>query len=232
MIVSREEFPSLTRPLIGLKVARASQGYGSAILVDLGRLIPEIGGRRSLRAEAALILEWDWRFETESGIVCGSSSSNPAIADGLAELEGRSVVAVRVEGRLPELVAELDGGLWIRSCACVEGDPQWSLRLPGGSWLHCEAGAIHRLRKGEAEAGEPVEEEDDGLALAEAAAKRWGEKLVPEARGFCADCACYIRLDGPGHLLDYGVCGSPRSIFDGRVVSFRSGCAAFVDRRS
>lgn len=33
-------------------------------------------------------------------------------------------------------------------------------------------------------------------------------------------------------FLDYGVCTSPRSIFDGKVVSSRSGCAAFVEDNS
>jgi hypothetical protein len=100
------------------------------------------------------MLEWDWRFETDSEIVFGSSSSNPDLDAGLAELVGRSVVAVSVEG------------------------------------------------------------------------------VVPNAPGACNDCVFYVRLDGTGHFLDYGVCTSPRSIFDGKVVSFRSGCAAFVEGES
>lgn len=228
MIIPREEIASLTRPLIGLEVARAYQGYGSTARIDLGRLIPAIGRRRGLRAEASLMLEWDWRFETDSGIVFGSSSSNPVQEAGLAELAGQSVVAAGVEGRLPEIVVELSGGLRARSCSCHEGDPRWGLWLPDDTWIHCEAGVLHHERMGEGKARELTEEEREEFDHAEVTAERWGERIVPDAPGSCDDCAYYVRLDGTGHFLDYGVCSSPRSIFDGRVVSFRSGCAAFV----
>ncbi len=66
--------------------------------------------------------------------------------------------------------------------------------------------------------------------LAAAAAERWGTKEMPEAENHCADCVFYVRLNGSGPFLDYGACSSPRSFFDGRVVSFRSGCASFKPR--
>lgn len=229
MTISREEVASLTRPLIGLEVARAYQGYGSVVHMDFGRLMPAIGRRQGLRAEASLMLEWDWRFETDSGVVFGSSCSGPDLAAGLAELAGQSVVAVGVEGRLPELVVELSGGLRARSCSCHEGDPRWGLWLPDGTWIHCEAGVLHHSRMGEGKAEELTEEERGEFDHAKITAERWGERIVPDAPGFCDDCACYVRLDGTGDFLDYGVCSSPRSIFDGKVVSFRSGCAAFVE---
>ena len=228
MIISREEFASLTRPLIGIKVARAYQGYGSVVHMDLGRLRPAIGGRLDLKGEVSLMLEWDWRFETDSGIAFGSSSSHPDLATELAELEGQSVVAFSLEGRLPDLVVELSGGLRARSCSCREGDPRWGLWLPDSTWIHCEAGVLHYSRMGEGKAEELTEEERAEFDHAEATAERWGQRAVPDAPGSCDDCAYYVRLDGTGHFLDYGVCTSPRSIFDGRVVSFRSGCAAFV----
>lgn len=232
MIISREEIASLTRPLIGLEVARAYQGYGSVVHMGFGRLIPAIGRWKGLRAEASLMLEWDWRFETDSGVVFGSSSSNPDLDAGLAELAGQSVVAISLEGRLPELVVELSGGLRARSCSCHEGDPRWGLWLPDGTWIHCKAGMLHHSRMGEGKAAELTEEESAELDHAKATAERWGDRTVPDAPGHCDICAYYVRLDGTGHFLDYGVCSSPRSIFDGKVVSFRSGCAAFVATES
>jgi hypothetical protein len=229
MIISREELARLTHPLIGLEVSRASSGYGSAVLMDFGQLTPvTLGRRQSLRGEARLMLEWDWRFETDLGIVFGSSSSNPDLAAGLAELEGQSVVALSVEGNPPDLVVELSGGLRARSCSCREGDPRWALWLPDRTFIHCEAGVLHHLRMGEGRAEEMTEEERAEFDHAEVTAQRWGPRAVPNAPGLCDDCVYYIRLDGTGDFLDYGVCTSPRSIFDGKVVSFRSGCAAFV----
>lgn len=225
MIISREDFASLALPLIGIEVARAFQGYGSAALLDLGRLTP---GRQGRRAEALLMLEWDWRFETDSEIVFGSSSSNPDVDAGLAQLEGQRLVAVSLEGRLPELVVELSGGLRARSCSCREGDPRWGLRLPDETWLHFVEGVLQHTRLENVMPWELPAEERAAFDHARATAERWGDKAVPGALGCCNDCAYYVRLDGTGNFLDYGVCSSPRSLFDGRVVSFRSGCAAFV----
>jgi hypothetical protein len=145
-----EDFTALTRPLVGLKVALARQGYGSVLTLELGRLIPTSGPRRYLRGEASLTLEWNWRFETESRVLFGSSSSDPFLYAQLLELRGQRVTGVYLEGRLPELVVELSGGLRARSLACVEGDPQWSLSLPDGTLLYCEGCALRheRARKG------------------------------------------------------------------------------------
>lgn len=41
-----------------------------------------------------------------------------------------------------------------------------------------------------------------------------------------------IRLDGNAEFLDYGVCTSAESPFDGRVVNMASGCQYFVSDES
>ena len=55
---------------------------------------------------------------------------------------------------------------------------------------------------------------------------------VPEEAsksGECVDCKYYAPIDGNGHLLDYGVCSSNLSAYDGRVVNFRSGCQKYAE---
>src|SRR5215213_9532143 len=89
--ISREEFMDLTRPLIGLPVSLARQRPGGALIIDLGGLTPAPGPRRGLRGEASLVLEWDWRFEVESGILFGSSSSEPFVYSQLMSLMGQGV---------------------------------------------------------------------------------------------------------------------------------------------
>jgi hypothetical protein len=150
VLASCGDFAALTRPLIGLRVALARQGYGSALTVELGQLTPASGSRRYLRGEASFTLEWNWRFEMELGVAFGSSSSNPFVYAQLAELRGQKVTRVYLESRLPELVVELSGGLRAHSLACVEGDPQWCLRLPDSSALHWGGGALRHepLRRG------------------------------------------------------------------------------------
>ena len=93
-----------------------------------------------------------------------------------------------------------------------------------------DKGVVQRQRSGEPGPAGSDSEEDEGEAVRSgiAAAARWGRKEIPGARGHCKDCVFYVRLNGAGHYLDYGACSSPGSIFDGRIVSFRSGCAAFT----
>jgi hypothetical protein len=142
VFVPSDSFETLIRPLIGLKVALARQAYGSVLMLELGRLTQGSGSHRHLRGDASLVLEWSWRFETDSGVAFGSSSEAPFVFAQLAELKGQRVTGIRLEGRFPELILELSGGLRVHSLACVEGDPGWWLWLPDGSSLHWEDGDV------------------------------------------------------------------------------------------
>ena len=72
------------------------------------------------------------------------------------------------------------------------------------------------------------EEEEKVFALAERTAARWGTPLAEPTRGQCRRCAWFVFIDGEGHLLDYGVCTSSESMFDGKAVHCTSGCPAYV----
>lgn len=148
VLVSSEGFDALIRPLIGLKVGLARQGYGSVLRVELGRLMQGSGSHRHLRGEASLVFEWSWRFETDSDVIFGSGSAAPFVYAQLAELRGQRVTGIRLEGRFPELILELSGGLRAHSLACVEADPGWWLWLPDRSSLHWEGGTIRHERPG------------------------------------------------------------------------------------
>lgn len=141
-LVSKDGFEALTRPLIGLTVALARQAYDSVLMIEMGRLTQGTGPRWHLRGEASLVFEWSWRFETDSGVVFGSSSEAAFVYAQLVELRGQKVTGIRLEGRFPELILELSGGLRARSLACVEDDPGWWLWLPDKSSLHWEDGAL------------------------------------------------------------------------------------------
>jgi hypothetical protein len=49
---------------------------------------------------------------------------------------------VGVTGRLPELVLGLSDGRWIHSFMTADGQPAWTVFLPGGGWLTVERGGI------------------------------------------------------------------------------------------
>ncbi len=150
LLGSHHNFDTLTRPLIGLQVSLARQASrqacGSVLMLELGQLMQGSGSRPYLRGEATLVFEWSWRFETDSGVVFGSSSEAAFVYLQLAEVQGQRVTGIRLEGPFPELVLELSGGLRARSLACVEGDPGWWLWLTDKSSLHWEKGTLRHQK--------------------------------------------------------------------------------------
>lgn len=222
---SREEIQALLRPLVGLHVSRPSKGYGSAIFLDLGKLTPVESRHRQHReqGEVCIALEWDWRVEHGTRILFGSSNRGPGIEVGLELFRNTRIQSLEIVGQVPELVVHFSNDCHLRSMASVTGDPQWSVRLPDGTWIYFKKG---RFLRGEGEDDIP-DEESAALDVAERTAVRWGVPLAEPKRGSCADCRWFVRLDGDGDLLDYGVCVVEVGPFDGRVVHRASGCSLF-----
>lgn len=229
--VTRDGFLHLVAPLIGMEVSSFWQGYGSTLCVDLGRLVPVIrfGRRRRSESEASFMLEWNWRLESDAGVIIGAMNSCPLVEAALSPRVGLRVRAVGLEGVLPELVVEFSDGTRLRSFAPIEGDElQWTVFLRDGSWLHYERGEIRRKHSSDKDTPSSfTDEERLRSEIAENASQRWGARTTAATAGNCGACVYWVPLDGPGHFLDYGVCSCGESVFDGRVVAFRSGCAAF-----
>jgi hypothetical protein len=148
--ISREQFHALTRPLVGLPVSHTWRGAGSAIFLELGALTTitrtsrKRGEYTSTFGEVTVMLEWSWRVESPGAIQFGSWSENPRITRGVASLEGRTILDVQLEGRLPELVLTLGGKRWLHSFMTAEGQPRWAVRLPDDAWLAVVRGRIIR----------------------------------------------------------------------------------------
>ena len=71
-----------------MPVSLAWKGYGSAVFLELGQLLPPEGERaRHERGEACLAIEWDWRVEKTSSVLFGSSDSGPEIEAGILGLQ-------------------------------------------------------------------------------------------------------------------------------------------------
>ena len=76
----------------------------------------------------------------------GSWSGELKIDNGVGSLEGTTVTRIAVEGRLPELVLELNGRLRLHSFTTVEGQPEWTLFLLDGTWVRVAQGVMIRER--------------------------------------------------------------------------------------
>ena len=223
--ISIAQFDNFVRPLLGLSVSLPWKGYGSAIFLELGRLAPLEQRRNHQRGEAAISFEWDWRVEDSTSVLFGSSNSRPKIEKGISALQGTKIENIAVFGPVPELVINFSNGQCLRSMVMVSGDPQWNIRLLNGNWLSCEHG---RLYAGDGGGSGTTAEEAAMFDRAEAISRRWGTPISEPKRGNCADCKWFVRIDGDGSLLDFGVCANGASPFDGRVVNCGSGCAAFA----
>ena len=116
------------------------RGYGSAIFLELGKLKHSRG--ENPRGEAEVMIEWSWRIEGARSVLLGSWSLERKITNGVRALMKRRVTDLTLDGRLPELSIELSGGGWVHSFMTAEGQPEWTVFLPGGSWLCVEAGRL------------------------------------------------------------------------------------------
>jgi hypothetical protein len=208
-----------------MEVSLPWKGYGSAIFLELGRLAPLQPGRHHERGEASICVEWDWRVESAITVLYGSSDSRPKIEKSIANLKGTKIEHISAVGSVPELVINLSNGQCLKSMVMTAGDPQWNIRLPNGTWLSCERGL---LCVGDGSASGLGAEEAAMFDRAETITRRWGTPISEPVGGNCANCKWFVRIDGDGSFLDFGVCANSASPFDGRVVNRNSGCAAFA----
>ena len=118
--------------LIGLPLSHLWRGFGSAIFLEFGRLTPSTRTRRdgsshNPRGEFSLMIEWSWRIESATSILCGSWSEEHLWEQTFDLIRNKSVVDVSALGRLPEIVVSLTEDRFVSSFMTAEGDPSWAL---------------------------------------------------------------------------------------------------------
>jgi hypothetical protein len=148
--ISHDRFHELSRCLIGLRITKPWHGYGSAIFIELGKLTLEKWKNNEAEfGEACVGIEWSWRVERKRSIAFGSWSGERKMNSGIESLIGRRVEEVVLVGRLPEIMVQMSGGLWLHSFMTAEGKPEWRVKLIDGSWISYEGGRIvHEPEKG------------------------------------------------------------------------------------
>jgi len=116
--------------IVGKTAARAWRGGASVIFVELGKLRPRVrpdGTPGGEQGEFTVMLEWGWRVEDETSILCGSDNEYDEIDAALPQLVGRELVELALVGRLPELSLDFPGGLYLTSFAPHQGNPRWTI---------------------------------------------------------------------------------------------------------
>jgi hypothetical protein len=92
------------------------------------------------------MLDCPWRFEKQRSIFLGSYSGRKRIDNQIERLVGNHVTKIEFIGYLPEIIIHLDSNVRILSFTDSEGQPEWTLFLPGKSCLCCKDGIIKQTK--------------------------------------------------------------------------------------
>jgi hypothetical protein len=133
-------FENVRRALLGAELGHIWRGHGSALFLEFGQLRPgkqrRDGTSGNPVGELTLMIEWSWRVEAATSIVCGSWSDEELWPRTFDRLIGARVSDVQLFGRLPEISVGLTNGMFVASFMTAEGDPEWAIldrRGPGPS---------------------------------------------------------------------------------------------------
>jgi hypothetical protein len=132
--------------LVGKPAAHVWRGYGSAIFVEFGALMPSASRREGARpeGECGLMIEWSWRLSEARSVLCGSWSEEDDWSTCLGRLIGQTVVDVQTFGQPPEILIVFSNGQSLASFMTAAGDPGWTLfdRRETHVAIGCEGGRI------------------------------------------------------------------------------------------
>tara|TARA_R110002167_G_scaffold155570_3_gene350071 strand:+ start:605 stop:1051 length:447 start_codon:yes stop_codon:yes gene_type:complete len=127
---SAKEFDAFAATLAGLPISHVWRGYGSAIFIEIGELSQRLrrdGSRGNPEGEVSLGVEWSWRIEDRTSIICGSWSEDERWEPALDLLRNAQIARCDLFGALPEVVISTEAGIRFLSFSTTDGQPQWHL---------------------------------------------------------------------------------------------------------
>lgn len=132
-----------------MKVSHLWRGYGSAIFLEFGALSPgrtrRDGSAGNAKGELTIRVEWSWRIEDATSILCGSWSEDALWEPTFDLIRGSHVEGMTMFGRLPEIDLALSGGRHLVTFMTAEGQPEWAItdsRSEPQTWLAVRNGAL------------------------------------------------------------------------------------------
>ena len=114
--------------VIGREVSHTWFGDYSSLYLELGELTAKRrkdGTAGNPEGEITLYAGFDWRVERPRSILGGSKSERKQWPILAKRLEGATVRAVAITGRLPELIVSLSNGLTLATFNSSDGQPDW-----------------------------------------------------------------------------------------------------------
>ena len=142
-------FEKFRTAMTGMTLSEFWRGYGSAIFLEFGELTPNgkrrDGSERHPLGEFTVGIEWSWRIENASSIVCGSWSDEEHWQPAFDLLRNRILSGLTSYARLPELDIEFDNQHHLLSFNTTDEQPDWFIidrRKPQDVTLMVENGAL------------------------------------------------------------------------------------------
>jgi hypothetical protein len=142
-------FDQVSRDLVGVELTHLWQGHGSAIFLEFGKLPPTTrrdGSAGQPNGEIEIGIEWSWRIEDVTSIICGSWSEGKLWEPSFDRIRGASVRKLSLFGRLPEIDLEFVNDHHLVSLATSEGQPQWHVvdrRGTKARWFFVRNGQLY-----------------------------------------------------------------------------------------
>src|SRR5687767_6475671 len=100
-----DTFNRIGTDLVGMTVSHLWRGYGSAIFLEFGALSPgsvrRDGTPGNPIGEIAIGIEWSWRIEEETSIICGSWSKEELCEPAFDLIRNAQVTGLSLFGRIP-----------------------------------------------------------------------------------------------------------------------------------
>lgn len=122
-------FRSFQTGLADMPLSLLWRGYGSAIFLEFGRLAAagqrRDGSERNATGEFSIGIEWGWRIESVSSIVCGSWSDEDKWEAAFDLVRNQKLQGISTYARLPELNLEFANGHHLLSFNTIDEQPAW-----------------------------------------------------------------------------------------------------------
>ena len=142
-------FDAFATTLAGLPISHVWRGYGSAIFIEIGKLVPRSrrdGSPGHPEGEVSLGVEWSWRIEDRVSIICGSWSEEERWEPALDLLRNSKIARCGLFGALPEIAISTEASIRFLSFSTTDGQPQWHLvdrRNESARWFTVREGQLH-----------------------------------------------------------------------------------------
>lgn len=111
-------------------ISHAWLGHGNALFIELGSLHENKlcdGSLGNPKGDITLMIEYGWRIERTSSILCGCNDSKKDVLLIIKKLIGKYVESISIVGRLPELEIALSEKLWVVTFSQYKGQPNWAI---------------------------------------------------------------------------------------------------------